>query len=129
MSRFAVAEEGAGAAVSAPVEEPAVEVVRETTKKKKPKPKRQPPYHVILWNDNDHSYHYVILMLRALCGHPTETGYQLAKEVDTRGRAVVMTTTLERAELKRDQIHAYGKDDLIAGCAGSMSATIEPAEV
>ncbi len=128
MSRFAVADEGAGAAVAAPVAEPVPEVVRETKKKKKPKPKRQPPYHVILWNDDDHSYHYVILMLRALCGHPVETGFQLAKEVDSRGRAIVMTTTLERAELKRDQIHAYGKDDLIAGCAGSMSATIEPAE-
>ena len=23
-------------------------------------PKRQPPYHVILWNDDDHSYEYVI---------------------------------------------------------------------
>jgi ATP-dependent Clp protease adaptor protein ClpS len=124
-----VAEKGAEAAVEVAVEEPAVETVRQPKKKNKPKPKRQPPYHVILWNDNDHTYHYVILMLRALCGHPVETGYQLAKEVDTRGRAVVMTTTLERAELKRDQIHAFGKDDLIAGCAGSMSATIEPAEV
>ena len=55
-----------------------------------------------------------------------EKGYQLAVEVDTGGRAVVLTTTREHAELKRDQIHAYGKDDLIAGCQGSMTATIEP---
>ena len=27
------------------------------------RPKRQPPYHVILWNDDDHSYEYVITML------------------------------------------------------------------
>ena len=108
--------------------QPAVEVADDNEEENKPKPKRQPPYHVILWNDNDHSYHYVITMLRALCGHPVETGYVLAKEVDTRGKAIVMTTTLERAELKRDQIHAYGKDDLIDGCAGSMSATIEPSE-
>jgi ATP-dependent Clp protease adaptor protein ClpS len=55
-------------------------------------------------------------------------GYQLATEVDTAGRAVVLTTTREHAELKRDQIHAYGKDDLIANCQGSMSASIEPIE-
>ncbi len=52
-------------------------------------------------------------------------GYEVAKEVDTVGRAVCLTTTLEHAELKRDQIHAYGKDTLIARCQGSMSASIE----
>ena len=82
--------------------------------------------HVILWNDNDHSYAYVVAMLQKLFGHPPEKGYQLAKEVDTRGKAIVMTTTREHAELKRDQIHAFGKDDLIDGCKGSMSSTIEP---
>ena len=41
-------------------------------------------------------------------------------------KAICLTTTREHAELKADQIHAYGKDDLIAGCKGSMSSTIEP---
>jgi ATP-dependent Clp protease adaptor protein ClpS len=50
----------------------------------------------------------------------------MAKEVDSQGRVVLLTTTREHAELKRDQIHAYGKDALIASCQGSMSATIEP---
>lgn len=92
------------------------------------KTRRQPPYHVILLNDDDHSYHYVIEMLKALFGHPEEKGFLLAREVDTTGRAIVCTTSLERAELKRDQIHAYGPDPRIANCAGSMSAAIEPAE-
>lgn len=90
------------------------------------RPKRQPRYSVILWNDDDHTYSYVIGMLMELFGHPMEKGYELAKEVDTQGRAVVLTTTLEHAELKRDQIHAYGRDVTLAGCKGSMSATIEP---
>jgi ATP-dependent Clp protease adaptor protein ClpS len=67
-------------------------------------------------------------MLQKVFGYPVEKGYELAKTVDTAGRAIVLTTTREHAELKRDQIHAFGKDDLIAGCAGSMSATIEPVE-
>lgn len=92
------------------------------------KPKRQPPYHVVLWNDDDHSYEYVIAMLTDLFGYPPEKGYRMAKEVDTQGRVVVLTTTREHAELKRDQIHAFGKDDLVAGCQGSMRATIEPSE-
>ena len=47
--------------------------------------------------------------------------------VDADGKAVVLTTTLEHAELKRDQIHAYGKDNL-EGSKGSMWSTIEPVE-
>jgi ATP-dependent Clp protease adaptor protein ClpS len=91
------------------------------------RPKRQPPYHVILWNDDDHTYAYVIAMLMELFGYTAEKGYQLAEEVDTTGRAIVMTTTREHAELKRDQVHAYGKDALVDECKGSMRATIEPA--
>jgi len=100
---------------------------RRTTQDDK-RPKRQPPYHVILWNDEDHTYAYVIVMLMNLFGYPPEKGYQMAKEVDTAGRVIVLTTTLEHAELKRDQIHAYGKDGLIEGCQGSMWATIEAVE-
>lgn len=92
----------------------------------KPRPRRQPRYNVILWDDNDHSYDYVIMMLKELFGHPRPRGQQMAKEVDTTGRVICLTTTLEHAELKRDQIHAYGSDDGITRCAGSMSASIEP---
>jgi ATP-dependent Clp protease adaptor protein ClpS len=107
-----------------------VETLPEPTERRKrrrqEKPKQQPRYNVILWNDDDHSYEYVIAMLMKLFGHPLETGYQMAVEVDTQGRAIVLTTTLEHAELKRDQIHAYGKDALIRNCKGSMQATIQP---
>ena len=96
--------------------------------KEKHETKRQPPYNVILHNDDDHSFEYVILMLKELFGYPEEKGFQMAEEVHTKGRVVVCTTSLERAELKRDQIHAYGPDSRIDRCQGSMSASIEPAE-
>lgn len=92
------------------------------------KTRKQPPYHVILLNDDDHSYEYVIVMMESLFGHPKEKGWQIACEVDTAGRSIVCTTSLERAELKRDQIHAFGADPLIPRCKGSMTAVIEPAE-
>jgi len=90
--------------------------------------RRQPPYHVILLNDDDHTYDYVIRMLREIFGYPEEKGFQLAKKVDTEGRVIVCTTSLERAELKRDQIHSFGPDPLLARCKGSMSAILEAAE-
>jgi len=101
-----------------------------------PKKKRQsqqqsrhvPRYNVILWNDDDHSYEYVVLMLRALFGYVPEKGFLLAQTVDKRGNAILLTTTKEHAELKQEQIHAFGPDPLIPQCAGSMTATIEPVE-
>ncbi|MFO0454709.1 MAG: ATP-dependent Clp protease adaptor ClpS [Planctomycetota bacterium] len=101
-------------------------VQTKTRTRRKRKPKRQPRYHVILWDDNDHSYEYVILMMQRLFGHPLEKGFQIAKEVDSSGKAICLTTTKEHAELKREQIHAFGRDNLIARCKGSMSASIEP---
>jgi ATP-dependent Clp protease adaptor protein ClpS len=86
-----------------------------------------PPYNVILLDDNDHSYEYVIFMLKKVFGHPVEKGYEMAREVDATGRVVVATTNLEQAELKRDQVQAFGPDPLIPRCKGSMSATVEPA--
>jgi ATP-dependent Clp protease adaptor protein ClpS len=90
--------------------------------------KKQPPYHVVLLNDDDHSFEYVIGMMQQLFGHPREKGMQIANSVHHTGRAIVDTTSKERAELKRDQIHAFGPDPFIERCKGSMSATIEPAE-
>jgi ATP-dependent Clp protease adaptor protein ClpS len=90
------------------------------------RPKRQPRYHVLLWNDDFHTYEYVIAMLKQIFGHTVEKGVQLAEKVDREGRAILLTTTLEHAELKRDQIHAFGKDPFIKDCSGSMSSSIEP---
>jgi len=95
--------------------------------KEDPDRKRQPPYHVVLLNDDDHTYEYVIEMLHHLFGYPPEKGFLMAREVDTTGRVIVDTTSKERAELKRDQIHAFGPDARLPRCKGSMSATIEPA--
>jgi ATP-dependent Clp protease adaptor protein ClpS len=102
-----------------------------TAEKHKPhedaKTRQLPPYNVVLFNDEEHTYEYVIQMLRAVFGHSEERGYQLAKEVDESGRAILMTTHRELAELKREQVIAYGTDVRISECKGSMSAIIEPA--
>jgi ATP-dependent Clp protease adaptor protein ClpS len=85
-------------------------------------------YHVILHDDDTHTYHYVVAMLVQLFGKSPERALQHAAEVDKTGVSIVETTTLERAELKRDQIRAFGRDPLLENSTGSMSATIEPAE-
>ena len=90
--------------------------------------KRQPGEHVRLGDRDDHGYDYDVERVQKLFGHPKEQGFIIAKAVDTTGRATCLTTTKEHAELKRDQIHAYGADPLSVRCKGSMKASIEPEE-
>jgi len=98
------------------------------TAKQKTRPKTLPPYNVVLLDDDDHSYQYVIEMLGRLFGYSTARAFKMAEEVDRTGRVIVYTTHREVAELKREQIHGFGADQLIASSAGPMSAIIEPAE-
>ncbi len=108
----------------APVEKPK----RKRKRRVKRKPKRMPRYHVVLWDDDAHTFEYVIFMMRDLFGHTKETGRKIAATVHVQGRAVVYTAHLELAELKRDQIHAYGADKSVDDCEGAMFATIEKAD-
>ena len=87
-----------------------------------------PMYHVVLLDDDDHSYDYVIEMLMDIFGHSEAKAYEMACEVDARKRVIVETTYRERAEMKRSQIHSYGADWRLPHCKGSMSASIEPAD-
>lgn len=108
---------------------PAILSAEPIVRVKPPKAKRQPRYRVVLWDDNDHTYEYVIMMMRQLFGHSLVMGAQLAETVDLSGRCICLTTTMEHAELKRDQIHGFGRDFLIPGCQGAMSASIEPESI
>ena len=87
-----------------------------------------PPYNVVLLDDDHHTYAYVIEMLVALFGHDPVKAFKMAEEVDSKGRVIVLTTHKEKAELKRDQITAYGADARMASSEGSMSALVEPAQ-
>lgn len=91
------------------------------------KPKRQPPYNVILLNDDDHTVEYVVALCQKVFGYPIEKGVQIAAEVHVTKRCILWTGSLELAELKQEQIHSLGKDELVARCQGSMTAILEPA--
>ena len=95
--------------------------------KRDEKTRRQPPYHVVLLNDDDHTVQYVVELCRKIFGHTIERGFQIAREVHNQKRSIVWTGALEVAEFKQEQIHASGKDPLVVHCQGSMSAIVEPA--
>ena len=87
-----------------------------------------PPYHVVLLDDNMHTYEYVIGMLKKLFDHDHSTALQMAREVDAVGCVNVETTNKERADLKKSQIESYGPDPRLDRSNGSMSALVEPAK-
>lgn len=86
-----------------------------------------PLFNVVLLDDNEHTYDYVIEMLQKLFLISEAAAFRHAVEVDTTGRTIVLTCELPQAEFARDQIHSYGADWRMPESKGSMSAIIEPA--
>lgn len=75
-----------------------------------PKPRLAPRYVVIVDNDDDHSFDYVVLGFMKIFKYPLEKCTQLALQIHEEGRAVVWTGVLEQAEFKCDQIRSLGPD-------------------
>lgn len=89
--------------------------------------KRLPPYNVIVLNDEEHTFDYVIELLTKLFGHPVKTAVDLTWRIHLAGRAVVYTTHKEKAELKREQVLSYGPDPRMSVSKGPLGCYIEPA--
>jgi len=89
-------------------------------------PQLEPMFNVILLDDDEHTYDYVVEMLCILFGHAFETSYLMACEVDRSGRVIVFTTDRGEAADRRDAIQSFGVDPLLPGSSGSMGAEIEP---
>jgi ATP-dependent Clp protease adaptor protein ClpS len=84
-------------------------------------------YHLVLLDDDDHTYEYVLEMLGRIFGYSREKAFALARIVDSEGRVVLETAALEQVERHRDAIHGFGADPRIPTSKGSMSAVIEEA--
>jgi ATP-dependent Clp protease adaptor protein ClpS len=121
--------EEAGEAMIAVEEAPPKQQAERSHKvKDKKKPQKQPNYHVIIWNDEEHTYEYVIELLMTLFAHSFEAAFQITHEVDHAGKGIAFTCHMELAELKRDMVLAYGADWRMPKVSkSSIRATIEPA--
>ncbi len=91
------------AAVAEPVQD-------EAERTERPKPKRLPPYAVVVLDDDDHTFAYVIETFMKVFGYTKTKSFLLADEIHKHGRAVVWTGPKEVAELKRDQIRSAGPE-------------------
>lgn len=99
----------------------------ETIERESTETKLEPLFHLVLLDDNDHTYQYVVDLLGHVFGYATAKAFALACVVDSEGRAIVETASKERVLRNQHRIHSYGADPRIPRCAGSMTAVIEPA--
>ena len=84
-------------------------------------------YHVIILNDDEHTFDYVIEMLQAIFAFSYAAALEKTMEADATGSSIVWTCGLEEAEGKRDRIHAYGPDWRMPNSRGAVVALVEPA--
>lgn len=90
--------------------------------------RRQPPYAVVLHNDDHNGMEWVILVLRKVFGYEVPRCVELMLEAHEKGRSVVWVGAMEVAELKADQVHSCGPDPAAKERgAQPLAATVEPA--
>lgn len=83
----------------------------------KQKPRKLPPYKVLLHNDEVNTFEHVIKSIRRLMALSAEEAVLKALEAHESGVSLLVVTHRERAELFVDQFASL-----------SLTATIEPAE-
>jgi len=91
------------------------------------RPKRQPPYAVILHNDDVNTFEFVVGVLRKVFHYGMTKAFTLTLKAHATGRSVVWSGALEVAELKADQVRSCGADPTrAADGALTLRVTVEP---
>ena len=108
---------------------PLPDVLPDTDTDTESQTRRQPPYAVILHNDDINTMEFVVEVLRKVFGYTVEKCVELMLEAHQKGRAAVWVGPLEVAELKADQIRSCGADPTAASRgAQPLGVSVEPTE-
>lgn len=90
--------------------------VKEKSAPAKRKPKRLPPFKVLLHNDDTNTFEHVIATIVRLTALDTRQAMLRALEAHETGVSLLLTTHKERAELYQEQFTTF-----------SITTTVEPA--
>jgi ATP-dependent Clp protease adaptor protein ClpS len=83
------------------------------------------PCKVVLYNDEEHTYDYVVEMLAHACRLSRENAFRCAVEVDLTGRTIVHYGTRDDCERVVSRIAAYGPDHRLPQSMTSMNAEVQ----
>jgi ATP-dependent Clp protease adaptor protein ClpS len=89
--------------------------------------RRQPPYAVVLHNDDVNGFDFVVRVLVTVFGYGWGKAFWLTLKAHCAGRCVVWSGTLEVAELKAEQVRGCGPDpNMVSRGAQPLHVTVEP---
>jgi len=80
---------------------------------------------VVLFNDEEHTYDYVVEMLTHTCRLARTEAFRCAVEVDLTGRTIVFYGSRAACTNVVAKIHAYGPDHRLPQSMSSMKAEVE----
>lgn len=87
--------------------------------------KSQKAFKVVLFNDEDHTYDYVVELLVHVCQMAKEQAFRCAVEVDLEGRTVVHYGSHADCLKIAAQITSYGPDHRLMRSRGGMNAEVQ----
>jgi ATP-dependent Clp protease adaptor protein ClpS len=80
---------------------------------------------VVLHNDEEHTYDYVVEMLVHACKLTRDKAFRCAVEVDLTGRTIVFFGSRPACSAVVAKVHAYGPDHRLPQSMSSMRAEVE----
>jgi ATP-dependent Clp protease adaptor protein ClpS len=80
---------------------------------------------VVLFNDETHTYDYVVEMLTHACKLSRDAAFRCAVEVDITGRTIVYFGTHDECLLVQNKIVTYGPDHRLTHSFCSMNAEVQ----
>ena len=87
--------------------------------------KPQLNHKVVLYNDEQHTYDYVVEMLTDVCKLARDAAFRCAVEVDMTGRTIVYYGEEDDCQLVQAKICSYGADHRIPESMTSMDAEVQ----
>ena len=94
--------------------------------------KTTPMWNVILLNDEEHTYDYVMALIQEVFKKNKEDAFVITYKIDKTGSAICATCSREQAELYQQQVKSWGADPIMIlsnkPSTGSIQCEIEPAE-
>jgi ATP-dependent Clp protease adaptor protein ClpS len=80
---------------------------------------------VVLFDDEDHTYDYVVEMLTHCCEMSKDVAFYCALEVDMTGRTIVFYGDFDSCKTVCNKILTYGPDHRMPHSMSSMNAEVQ----
>jgi ATP-dependent Clp protease adaptor protein ClpS len=91
-----------------------------------PEARRQPPYAVVLHNDDLNGFDFVIGVLRKVFNYGWMKAFWLTLKAHLTGQSIVWSGSLEVAELKAARVRSCGPDPKGKKGVTALTVTVEP---